>query len=50
MERGLIVETQRGRLSTPGGTLARLGQHDVPIDFARRFTGVVRALQRMGVI
>lgn len=50
MERGLIVETQRGRLSTPGGTLARLGQHDLPLDFARRFTGVVRALQRMGVI
>lgn len=49
-ERGLLVEGKKGQLSTPGGTLARLGEDDVPIDFARRFTSVVRALQRMGAM
>lgn len=50
MEKGLVVELKRGQLSTPGGTLARLAERDIPIDFARRFTTVVRFFQRMGAL
>jgi len=49
-ERGLRGAGKKGQLSTPGGTLARLGEHDSPMEFARRFTSVVRAMQCMGAV
>jgi CRP-like cAMP-binding protein len=48
--RGLIVEPQRGRLATSGGTLAFLGETDAPLAVARSFLRVVQGLIRRGAV
>ncbi len=48
LARGMIVERRRGRLSTPGGTLARLGEDALPERMARRLLSVSNAMTRLG--
>lgn len=48
LARGMIVERQRGVLSTPGGTLARLAADRLPERMARRFLSVSNTMIRLG--
>lgn len=48
LARGAIVERSRGCLSTPGGTLARLGQDELPERMARRFLTVSNTMLKLG--
>lgn len=48
LARGMIVERQRGALSTPGGTLARLAVEGLPEQIARRFLSVSNTMIRLG--
>lgn len=50
LERGLIVEPSRGRLSTQGGTLELLGQDATPERTARRFVATANAMIRLGAV
>jgi DNA-binding transcriptional ArsR family regulator len=45
---GLIVERQRGRLSTPGGTLARLAAAGIPPRLAGQLVTLSNTLIRLG--
>lgn len=46
--RGMIVERRRGCLSTPGGTLAFLGEESLPERMARSFLSVSNLMTRLG--
>jgi biotin operon repressor len=48
--RGLVIETGRGRLSTPSGTLARVGEDGTPYAIAGHFLAVARAFARLGLL
>ena len=48
LARGMIVERRRGCLSSPGGTLARLGEDALPERMARRFLSVSNVMARLG--
>lgn len=47
---GLIVEHRRGSLSTPGGTLAALGEDATPERVVRRFIAATNAMIRAGAV
>lgn len=47
---GLIVESRRGRLSTPGGTLRRLDDAGLTDQLAARVTRLANTLIRLGVM
>jgi DNA-binding transcriptional ArsR family regulator len=49
LERGLIVERGRGRISTPGGTLARVGASGATLRIARQHVATSNTLARLGV-
>lgn len=48
-QRGIVIEISRGKLSTPGGTLARLAEDETSLHVAQRFLGLSNALLRLGV-
>lgn len=48
IERGLVVERARGKLCTPGGTLAQLGEVDVPAAIASDLVALSNVLLRQG--
>lgn len=50
MQRQLVVETGHGRLSTPGGTLARFSETGTTLSIARQFLSTVRTMERYGAI
>jgi hypothetical protein len=50
MQRQLVVETGNGRLSTPGGTLARFSETGTTLSIARQFLATVRAMERYGAV
>lgn len=49
VERGLVVETQRGQLRTPPGLLRDIGPSGLPNRIAKETTRMANALLRMGV-
>jgi DNA-binding transcriptional ArsR family regulator len=49
MGRGLVIERGRGRLCTPGGTLARMAAQDLPVAVAEELAALVTSLLRRGV-
>lgn len=50
ISRSLVVERGRGRISTPGGTLARIAEDGTDLFLARQHTRVSNALLRMNVL
>lgn len=50
LERGMIVEKSRGKLSTPGGTLKSLGEDAIPEKIVRRFITAINRMIRVGAI
>lgn len=50
MARGLVVERGRGRIATPGGTLARLSTNGVTTELARQQVALANALIQLGVL
>ncbi|MFN3576328.1 MAG: winged helix-turn-helix transcriptional regulator [Tabrizicola sp.] len=50
LQRQLVVESGRGRISTPGGTLAMFSEDGTTLSVARQFLGVVRTMDRLGAL
>lgn len=50
LDMGLIVERQRGGLSTPGGTLEKLSEDKTHEKIVRRFIATGNAMIRLGAI
>ncbi|GEM_PF-1528887 len=49
LERGLVVERGRGRIATPGGTLAKASADGTSLRLARQQLALANALLRLGV-
>jgi len=50
IDRGLVVETQRGQLRTPPGLLQDIGQSGLPDRIAQETARMANALLRLGVL
>ncbi len=50
MAKGLVVERGRGRIATPGGTLARVSAADATLHLVRRQLTLTNTLLRLGVL
>ena len=48
-QRGIVIESSRGKLSTAGGTLARLAEDDTNLHVAQRFLSLSNAMLRLVV-
>jgi hypothetical protein len=50
MVRGFVIEQGRGRISTPGGTLARLSVQDIPMSIVGDLAALSNVLLRLGAL
>jgi hypothetical protein len=50
LDRGLVVERGRGRISTPGGALAHLGVDQTPLRLAGQMVALGNTLARLGCV